>query len=302
MIDPGFNYRHLYYFWVVANAGGISRGAERLGVAVQTVSVQLQALERALGVALLKPAGRTVTLTEAGEAALRQAEQIFRLGASLPASVRAAAGAATVRLAVGVSDGLAKLVVYELLAPVTGAPGLRLHCPEGPFEHLLGELALHRLDFVLADHPAPPNPNLRLYNHLLATSAVAWYGPPALAARARRGFPDSLATLPVLLPTPQSALRPLLDRWFESLGLQPQIAGEFGDSALMKTFAAAGLGLFPGSAMVDAAMSARYGVELVQRCDDLQERFYAIGTERKVQHPLVQQVLDAEHGPPAVSG
>ena len=294
MIDPGFNYRHLYYFWVVASAGGVSRGAERLGVAVQTVSVQLQSLERALGVALFKPAGRSIALTEAGEAAHRQAEQIFQLGAALPDAVRAAAaGAPTVRLAVGVSDGLAKLVVHDLLAPVTGAAGLRLLCPEGPFEHLLGELALHRLDLVLADRPAPPNPNLRLYNHLLATSGVAWFAPTVLAAQGRAGFPNTLATMPVLMPTPQSALRSLLDRWFEGQGLQPRVAGEFGDSALMKTFAAAGLGLFPGSAMVDEAMSARYGVELIGRCDGLEERFYAIGTERKVQHPWVQRLLDA---------
>jgi LysR family transcriptional activator of nhaA len=33
-----FSYRHLYYFWVVAKAGGMSRAAEQLGMAVQTIS------------------------------------------------------------------------------------------------------------------------------------------------------------------------------------------------------------------------------------------------------------------------
>jgi LysR family transcriptional regulator, transcriptional activator of nhaA len=65
-----FNYRHLYYFWVVAKEGGISRAAERLGIAVQTVSTQVRELERALGCVLLTPAGRGVTLTDAGKAAL----------------------------------------------------------------------------------------------------------------------------------------------------------------------------------------------------------------------------------------
>ena len=51
-----FSYRHLYYFWVVAKEGGISRGAERLGMAVQTVSTQVRELERSLGHTLLKPA------------------------------------------------------------------------------------------------------------------------------------------------------------------------------------------------------------------------------------------------------
>ena len=96
-----FSYRHLYYFWVVAKEGGISRGAERLGMAVQTVSTQVRELERALGYALLKPAGRGLVLTEAGHAALRQADQIFALGEQLPALVRDAVASPQVRLAVG---------------------------------------------------------------------------------------------------------------------------------------------------------------------------------------------------------
>ena len=65
-MSQSFSYRHLYYFWVVAKAGGIARAAERLGMAVQTVSTQVKELERSLGYALLKPAGRGLVLTEAG--------------------------------------------------------------------------------------------------------------------------------------------------------------------------------------------------------------------------------------------
>ncbi len=292
MIEPGFNYRHLHYFWAVAQEGGVSRAAARLGVAVQTVSAQLQALERDLGVALLRPAGRGLALTEAGEAAHALADRIFALGAELPQQVRAAAGSRVLRLAVGVSDGLAKLVVQRLLAPVLAAPGLRLLCSEGPQERLLAELAQHRLDLVLSDRPAPPNPNLRLYGHALGRSGVAWYGPPALADAARRGFPQSLATLPVLLPSAHSALRPQLELWFERQGLRPQVAGEFDDGALMKAFGAAGLGLFPGPAVVEPALVARYAVQHVGACEGVDEHFWAIGTERKVQHPLVRRLLE----------
>ncbi|NCV59636.1 MAG: LysR family transcriptional regulator, partial [Betaproteobacteria bacterium] len=70
------NYRHLYYFWVVAKEGGITRAADKLGMAVQTVSAQVRDLERALGYALLKPAGRGLVLTDAGLAAMQQADQI----------------------------------------------------------------------------------------------------------------------------------------------------------------------------------------------------------------------------------
>ena len=111
-----FSYRHLYYFWAVAKEGGLTRAAEKLGLSVQTVSTQVRELEQALGAALLKPSGRSLVLTEAGLAALEQAEQIFQIGETLPERVRDAATSPAVRLAVGISDGLPKLVAQRLLA------------------------------------------------------------------------------------------------------------------------------------------------------------------------------------------
>ena len=90
-MSTSFNYKHLYYFWVVAKEGGISRAATKLDMAVQTVSAQVRELEKSLGYALLKPAGRGLALTEAGRAAVQQADQIFQLGENLPARVRDAA-------------------------------------------------------------------------------------------------------------------------------------------------------------------------------------------------------------------
>ena len=293
MTASAFSYRHLYYFWVVAKEGGIARAAERLGMAVQTVSAQVRELERSLGHALLKPSGRGLALTEAGIAAMQQADQIFQLGEELPALVRDAASVPAMRLNAGISDGLPKLVVRRLLQPVMLEPHLRLHCSEGRFDDLLAALALHRLDVVLADRPAPPNPNLKVYSHALGASKLAWYASAPLYAQARRGFPKSLAELPVLLPTGHSQIRIQLDQWFERQGIQPRIAGEFEDSALLKTFGASGMGVFPAAQWVHDDLVARYGVRLVGPCDGVQEHFFAIGVEKKVQHPLVQRLLPA---------
>lgn len=288
-----FSYRHLYYFWVVAHEGGMARAAARLGMAVQTVSAQVRELERSLGQSLLKPAGRGLALTEAGQAALRQADQIFALGEQLPAIVRDAVAAPQVRLAVGISDGLPKLVVRRLLQPVIHAPRLRLLCHEDEFDRLLADLALHRLDVVLADRPAPPNRNLKLYSHAVGRSELAWYAPPGLAAEAQAGFPQCLARLPVLLPTAHAAVRQRLDLWFERQGIQPMVVGEFEDSALLVTFAAAGMGLFAAPALVHDKLVERYEVQRVADGGGVEEQFFAIATEKKVLHPLVQRLLPA---------
>jgi LysR family transcriptional activator of nhaA len=286
-----FNYRHLYYFWVVAQEGGLVRAAARLDMAVQTVSAQVRDLEKALGYALLKPAGRGVALTEAGVAAQRQAARIFELGEALPALVREASEQSGMRFAVGICDGLPKLTAQRLLQPLLEQPRLRLVCHEDELEDLLAELALHRLDVILADRPAPANRNLKLYTHPLGASPVAWYAPPQLRRAARRGFPASLAQVPVLLPTGHAALRAQLDQWFERNGVKPRVAGEFEDSALLATFGTGGLGVFPASDLMREDLKAWYGVERVGTCDDVEERLYAIGTERKVLHPLVARLL-----------
>ena len=290
-MSQSFNYRHLYYFWVVAKEGGISRAAARLDMAVQTVSTQVRELERALGHALLRPAGRGLVLTEAGVAAMRQADQIFQLGEQLPERLREAVSSPGLRLAVGISDGLPKLVVRHLLEPAMQEPNLRLLCHDGEFEDLLGELALHRIDMVIADRPAPLNPAMRLYTHPMGSSQIAWYATPELHKRVKAGFPQSLASVPMLLPTSHTVVRARIDQWLTKHHIRPRIAGEFEDSALLKTFGSSGMGVFPAASLVNENLAQRYGVVRIGDCAGVEEHFFAITSEKKIQHRLLAQVL-----------
>ncbi len=287
-----FSYRHLYYFWVVAKEGGIARAAARLGVAVQTISAQVRELERELGHELLRPEGRRLVLTDAGDVVLRQADQIFVLGEKLPDILRGATLSPRLRFVVGISDGVPKLVVHKLLEPVIRDGNFHLLCQEDEFDDLLGDLALHRLDVVLADQVAPPNPNLKVYTHPLGSSALAWYAPASLHAAARRDFPRSLSRTPVLLPTAHAAIRMRLDRWFERENIEPNIVGEFEDSALLFTFGAAGMGVFPAPVWSHRDLTLRHGLKRLGPCSGVAEDFFVICTERKIVHPLVQRLLN----------
>ena len=276
---------------MVAKEGGISRAAGKLDMAVQTVSAQVRELERSLGCELLKPAGRGLALTDAGVAAMQQADTIFLLGEELPARVRDAMSTPVVRLRLGISDGLPKLVVHRLLSPVANESQLRLLCHEGNFNDLLGDLALHKLDVVISDRPAPANPNMKLYSHGLGSSNMAWYGTPALMKTSKLRFPECLNELPMLLPTTHTASRDRLEAWFEQRGIRPRIVGEFEDSALLKTFGSSGMGVFPVAEWVHEELIAHYAVKRIGPCEGVTEHFFAVGTEKKVQHPLVQRLL-----------
>ena len=67
--------RQLQYFVTVAERGGFTRAAEALHVAQPSLSQQILALERELGVALFERTSRRVRLTPAGESLLPHARR-----------------------------------------------------------------------------------------------------------------------------------------------------------------------------------------------------------------------------------
>jgi LysR family transcriptional activator of nhaA len=208
--------------------------------------------------------------------------------------VREAATGQGLRLSVGISDGLPKLVVHHLLQPALADPRTRLVCHDDEFDRLLGDLALHRLDAVLSDRAAPANPNLRLYSHALGEAPLAWFAPAEIAAACQSTYPQCLAEMPVLLPTGHAAVRPRLDQWFEQRGIRPHVAGEFEDSALLVAFGRAGMGAFPASHWSRAELLADQRVRLLGDCPELVEHFYLLSAERRIQHPLVQRLVQAQ--------
>ncbi len=286
------NYRHLYYFWVVAKEGGMARAAARLDIAIQTISTQVRELEKSIGHQLLKPEGRGLVLTEAGRVAYARAEEIFEIGQRIPGEVADAAAGPAIRLSIGLSDGLSKLAAHTLLDPVLQVTGLRLLCHEGEFESLMAELALHHLDLVLAGQGAPANPNLRVSSQRLVSSPIHWYGPSQWVNEDTCSkFPQSLGDVPVLLPTHHAPVRAALDHWLDGLEIRPRVVGEFEDSALLSVFAARGLGVFPVSALGAQDLALMPGLTLLGQ-SHVKEDIHAIYSHRSRHHPLVQKILE----------
>lgn len=144
------NYKHLYYFWVVAKAGSIARASEQLHLTPQTISGQLTLFEEMQGEALFRKQGRNLELTEAGRLVLSYADDIFALGRELEEVLHHRPGERTLQFRVGVLDALPKAVAYHLLEPALTMPQtLRINCREGKLELLLAELSMHKLDIVL---------------------------------------------------------------------------------------------------------------------------------------------------------
>ena len=282
------NYHHLLYFYTVAREGSVAQAAEILHLTQSTVSTQVRQLEASLGQELFERRGRGLALTDAGRLALHYAEDIFSLGREFQDVLLGRPGGRPPRLSVGITDAVPKLVAFRLLEPVRAMPEPPvLICRDDTPDRLMAALAAHELDLVIADAPPGPGSPVRVYAHLLGESAVTVFGVSSLATRYRRGFPRSLEGAPFLLPTEQASLRRQLDQWFDAQGIRPRVEGQFADSALLKTFGQAGVGLFAAPTVIAREVQRQYGVRALGEIAAVRESFYAITAERKVVHPAV---------------
>lgn len=288
------NYKHLHYFWVVAKAGGIGRASERLHLTPQTISGQIALFEDVLGYKLFNRVGRRLELNDAGRVVLGYADEIFTLGEELQEVLRFRPGGWPLQLRVGVADAVPKAIAYLLLEPAMELPeSLRIVCREGKLTSLLADLAIHRLDIVIADSPMPANIDVRGYNHLLGECGVAFFATDELAKQSTHEFPKSLDGAPFLMPGEDAAVRPRLLRWFEKERVHPRIVGEFDDGALLQAFGAAGKGIFAAPSAVADQIIKQYGVTEIGRTTLVTEQFYAISVERQLTHPAVVAISSA---------
>lgn len=288
------NFNHLHYFWAVAREGSLARAAADLRLAPSTLSGQIRLLERQLGVQLFTRAGRGLVLSEPGRVVFRYADDIFSLGREMQDALGGRAVGRASTLVVGIADVLPKLVASRLLDPVLRlGRATQLVCREDKPARLLAELALHNVDVVLSDSPVGPSAPVRAFAHLLGECGVTLFGAAKLAGAARRGFPKSLESAPMLLPTENTALRRSLELWFAEHGLRPRVVGEFEDSALLKVFGQAGYGLFPAASVIADEVVRQYQVRAVGELVGVRERFYAISTERRLKEPAVLAMTEA---------
>ena len=280
------NYKHLRYFWMVAKTGSIAKAASQLHLTPHSISGQLSEFAQSLGVELFRRVGRKLELTETGRRIMHYADDIFATGDALLELVRDETFTTTTPFRVGCADSVSKLIACRLVEPALKlAQPLRLICREGRLDSLLAELAIHRLDLVIADRPLPPHFSLRAYNHLLGESPMMAFATAALAAQLGDDFPVCLHNAPMLLPGEDFAVHQRLIGWLARIKVHPRVVGEFDDSAMMQTFGQSGAGVFFAPAVIASQVCAQYQVVALGQADAVTEQVYAITTERRMSHP-----------------
>jgi LysR family transcriptional activator of nhaA len=282
------NFHHLRYFWAVAHHGSLRKAAEALRISQPSISAQLKLLESALGEPLFRRSGRVLVVTEFGRVIQGYADEIFRLGRELLTAGRRGHASQALRLHLGVVDSFPKLVSLDVLRPLLAqVPPVHVSCREGKIDDLLGQLAAHRLDALLADEPPPSGATVKTFTHELGGSGITFCAAPALARRLRGRFPRNLDGAPMLLPTPNTALRRDLETWFRSVGVSPVVIGEFEDAALAKIVATDGHGVTVVPTVVVADAMERYSYVSLGKTESCRMQLFLITAERRIEHPAV---------------
>ena len=288
------NYRQLYYFWTVARSGAIARAAEQLHLTPQTLSGQIALLEESLGVKLFQRAGRRLELTEAGRQTLPYAEDIFQMGGELEEHLRNRQEERLSLFRVGLADALPKSIAYRLLAPALDLPEpVRLVCRENKLERLLADLAIHRLDMVLADKPIPSLMDVKGFSHRLGECGLSFLATETLAKRLQGPFPACLHGAPLLIPGEDSATRGPLLRWLRGQDIHSRLVGEFDDGALMKAFGQAGAGVFPVPTAIANELASENRLQVLGQTDAVKEHFFLITVQKKISHPAALAISEA---------
>lgn len=280
------NFKHLRYFWMVAKTGSIAKAAVVLHLTPQSISGQLTEFADTLGVELFRKVGRNLELTEMGRRILSYAEDIFNTGDELLDIVRDKTLASTISYRVGFADSVSKLIACRLVEPALKLPEpVSLVCREGRLDSLVADLAVHRLDLIIADRPMPSHFSVRGYNHLLGESGMTVFAAAQLAKTLGPEFPACLKGAPMLLPGEDFAMHQRVLEWLDTQELHPRIVGEFDDSAMMKAFGQSGAGVFFGPTVISAQICDQYRVVALGRVDSLVEQVYGITTGRRLTHP-----------------
>lgn len=292
MMSAFLNFHHLRYFRAIATEGTLTGAARRLGVSQSSLSVQLRQLEESLGQPLFRRERKSLVLTEAGSIALEYADSIFRSGDELLGVLSNRPTARRRVLRVGAVATMSRNFQMQCLRPFVGRDDVELVLRSGSLRDLLAQLRAHALDVVLSNLSVPRDAESDWHSHLLAEQPVALVGKKP-RSRKRFRYPEDLESIPLLLPTLDSALRVAFDLAMERAGIRPVIAAEIDDMAMLRLLAREGAGLALVPPVVVVTELERGLLVERHRFADISESFHAILPDRRFPNPLVEDLLTA---------
>ena len=236
------NFEQLRSFRAVATHGGFSKAAESLYLTQSTVSMQVRALERELGVRLFERLGRRVQLTPEGRSLLGYASRILSQAEAARKTMDAYRGLEAGELVVGASLTVGNYLLPELFGVFHRShPGVRLVLDIAPSYRIGERVAAGTLDLGLVEAEVS-DPELE--GRPFHTEDLVLIVPPG-HRWAERGWVEAkeLPEEPFLEREPDSGTREIVRGRLAEQGVQVTPILELGSPEALKAAVRAGLGV-----------------------------------------------------------
>ena len=253
------NLHYLRVFHEVAEAGSVTRAAERLRISQPAVSVQVKRLEAEVGLQLLRAEGRGVRLTEEGQTLAAYARRLFALEAEIEAQVENLREGRVGRLRIGATNLPANYLLPELAARFKRSqPGVSVQVQTGNSRTIFAKLLEYELDVALMaggwDEPG-------VWREVVLRDELWFLVPPGHALAGKEARLEEVAEEPFLLREEGSSTRERLLALFEMRGWRLQVGLEF--AGLLETLkgveAGYGVTVAPSRAVREAVRRGELG-------------------------------------------
>lgn len=286
-----FNFHHLYYFYIIAQEGGISRAAKKLRISQPALSSQLKLFEGNIGVELFQREGKSLILSEKGRTALNYAKTIFTTGRELGDLLRDGNTTGKIPLRIGVSKFTAKACTSELIRFFyQHAPNVYIIQQEDKLENLVHELKAHALDLIFTDTAFKRRLQDGVQNHLVGKIPIVFCSHNRFKNKCKN-FPQDLDGLPFLMPSCPSQINETVTHYLAKYHVKPNVSGEFEDAELVLKLILKGeaIGALNQLTVTDSAGASH--LHILKSPLQLFDYLYIITKKRKKPHPLVEHAL-----------
>ena len=290
-----FNYHHLYYFYVIAKEGSISKATKHLRLAQPTLSTQLKQFETFLNVQLFIREKRNLILTEEGHQVFAYAKTIFDIGRELKdrmVDLTHQKGRKIIQI--GIPNSIPKTITETVLSYILKIePNAYIVLVKDKLSKLNQDLEDHIIDLILSDTPSLSHKSAGLSNHSIGKVPVVFCAHPKIA-RTIRKMPADLNGIKMLLPGSSRPIFQKVHKYFLENHIEPEIVGEFDDVEIIRRLALRGHGVAALNLLtvLKAPAKEKLVVLKTNEKDLLFEDFYLIIKKRKMTHPLVERLID----------
>jgi LysR family transcriptional regulator, transcriptional activator of nhaA len=284
------NYHHLYYFWITAKEGSISRASDKLRVGQPTISTSIKNLEESLNQSLFSRRGRGLHLTEAGKVVLDYANQIYTLGNELMEVIKDESFSKRTHVQFGALDSVPKTLVQSLIHSAQKIAPCAISVIEGDGDFLFRELLAHRIDLVISNFSPTIGRSEQYFARQLAKIPITVFSTKKFQSL-KRNFPKSLQDQPFIMPTLHSKLRHDLNHFFQINKITVDVIIETQDTSIQKLLGNEGMGLVPLPDFAGKELIKEGKLIKIGKLHGVTEDFWLVSSPRKFSNPIAETLM-----------